>query len=160
MTGTIYCISAITSRFDFVSDFLTSNIVRIVSVCIVYEFAFITTNMSLGCLAIIRLLCLVNISWIEESIGELLIGLIHLSVSVISGIGSVCYTPCLLDFHLYWIGKMLIFWAAWAEITNQAKSKQITNYLPKRGFYVPQVSINCLACPNRGKISNEQSVSF
>ena len=81
MTGTIYCISAITSRFDFAADFLSSNVFIIVCVCI----AFITTNISLGCLAIICLLCLVNISFIEESLGELLTSLIHLSISIISG---------------------------------------------------------------------------
>ncbi len=89
MTGTIFCISAITSRFDFASDYLSSNFVVIVSVCTVYEFAFITANISLGCLAIIRLLCLVNISWIEESIGELLTSLIHLAISIIIGIGII-----------------------------------------------------------------------
>ncbi len=51
---------------------------------------------------------------------------------------------------------MLIFLAAWAEITNQPKSKK---FLSKRGFHVPHVSINCLACPKGVKyklISNKQ----
>jgi hypothetical protein len=48
------------------------------------------------------------------------------------------------------------FLATWAEITGQPKSKQII--FNRGGFYVPQVSINCLACPKGIKykqISNE-----
>ncbi len=41
--------------------------------------------------------------------------------------GAILYDiPCSLDIRLYWAVKMLIYWAAWAEITNQPKSKQIT----------------------------------
>jgi hypothetical protein len=34
----------------------------------------------------------------------------------------------LVRYCLYWAIKMLIFWAAWAEITNQPKNKQMTSH--------------------------------
>ncbi len=86
ITGTIYCITAISSRFDFVSDFLSLNMVVNVSVSILYEFSYITSSISLGCLAIIRLLCLVNISLMEETVGEFACCLIHGTVSSLIGI--------------------------------------------------------------------------
>jgi hypothetical protein len=48
------------------------------------------------------------------------------------------YTPCFptscsLDILLHWAVKVLIFRAAWAEITNQPKSKQITC---QRGYFM------------------------
>jgi len=85
MTGTIYCVSVITSRFDFILDFVSSNLVVIVSICIIYEFAYITSSISLGCLAIIRLLCLLNISFMEETVGEFASRLIHGTVSSLIG---------------------------------------------------------------------------
>ncbi len=57
---------------------------------------------------------------------------------------------------------MFIFSAVWAVITNQSESKQIT-LIPQKGFYSPQISTNCLACPKGVKykrISNKQAVSF
>jgi hypothetical protein len=50
------------------------------------------------------------------------------------------------------------FLATWAEITNSPK---VNKFPFTEGFYVPQVSINCLACPKGVKykqISNEQAV--
>jgi hypothetical protein len=85
VTGTIYCISAILSRFDFVADFFSSNVVISVIVSILYEFAYITTSISLGCLALIRLLCLTNLSMMEEIVGEFACNLIHGAVAFLIG---------------------------------------------------------------------------
>ncbi len=44
---------------------------------------------------------------------------------------------------------------------NNKSARKRTNFLPHRGFYVPQVSINCLACCEGVKykqISNEKAV--
>ncbi len=44
----------------------------------------------------------------------------------------------------------------WVEITNWPKNKQI---FPQRGFYVPHLSINCLACPKGVKYKYEHHMS-
>jgi hypothetical protein len=44
---------------------------------------------------------------------------------------------------------------------NNKLAQMLTNYPPQRGFYVPQVSINCLACPKGFKyklISDAQAI--
>lgn len=88
VTGTIYCLYSILSRFDCIVDFLNSDMKVCVLISLVYEFAFSTTALSLGAMAMIRLLCLINISLMEETIGEFSIRVLHFGFTIIFSIVS------------------------------------------------------------------------
>jgi hypothetical protein len=57
-------------------------------ISLVYEFAFSTTALSLGAMAMIRLLCLIDISLMEETIGEFPIRVLHFGFTIIFSIIS------------------------------------------------------------------------
>ena len=58
-------------------NFMSSNMVPAVAAALLYEFAFTTTSISLGGIALIRLLCQINITVMEEQIGEVAIRVTH-----------------------------------------------------------------------------------
>ena len=88
MTGSIYCLYSILSRFDFIVLFLNSNLKVCILISLIYEFAFSITTLSLGSLSMIRLLCLIDVSLMEETIGEFPIRVFHFGFTVIFSVLS------------------------------------------------------------------------
>ena len=85
-TGSVYCILAIVSKLNYLLDILNSDIIGPLSVTLLYEFSFFSSCISLGCIILIRLMCLINITFMEETIGEFGIILIHFSTTFICGV--------------------------------------------------------------------------
>jgi hypothetical protein len=71
--GTTYCLLAIFSRFESISNVLSENIFLGNVACLFYAFTFTATCVNLACMCVTRTFCLVNISFMEECLGETLI---------------------------------------------------------------------------------------
>ena len=71
--GTTYCLLAILSRFESISNGLSENVLLGNIACLFYAFTFTATCVHLACTCVIRTFCLINISCMEESLGETLI---------------------------------------------------------------------------------------
>ena len=76
------------SRFGSVVIFMRENLVPAVVASLIFEFAFVSATLSLGGIALVRLLCQINISVMEEQIGEKAIRVTHafttLAMAIIS----------------------------------------------------------------------------
>ena len=68
--GSIFCSVAILSRFDFVRNFLKDNPLVLTCFCTIYIFAFISIGVSHSCVCVSRILCIVNLTFMEDSLGE------------------------------------------------------------------------------------------
>ena len=58
-------------------DYLALNLVPAVLASMLFEFAFVSTTISLGGIAFVRFLCQINITMMEEQIGERTIRITH-----------------------------------------------------------------------------------
>ena len=103
-------------RLDSVVNFMSSNMVPAVAAALLYEFAFTTTSISLGGIALIRLLCQINITVMEEQIGEVAIRVTHalgtLVLSIVAG-GAVLVNGDILTttaYNLLTAGTTTIGW--------------------------------------------------
>ena len=68
--GSFFCSVAILSRFEFVRNFLKDNPLVLTCFCTIYIFAFISIGVSHSCVCISRILCIVNLTFMEDSLGE------------------------------------------------------------------------------------------
>lgn len=96
LTGTTYSFVAILSRIDLLQDVFQSHDVLLVSVCALYQFTFFSVSLIVALVCILRSLCLLNMAFIEEKIGErnvkiiqggltFMISLILLIIEIFSG---------------------------------------------------------------------------
>jgi hypothetical protein len=69
-SGSTFTLIAIFSRFDFVVKLSSENTIFVTLVCSLYCLAFISVCVHAGCLSILRIVCLTNLNFIEEKIGE------------------------------------------------------------------------------------------
>ena len=84
--GTTYCLLAILSRFNCLTETLGQNLLLGNIACLFYSFTFTATCVNLGCMCIIRTLCLINISWMEENLGEMCIRFTLMFITLIISI--------------------------------------------------------------------------
>ncbi len=73
---------------------------------------------------------------------------------------SFLITYCLHIWYSFILGSQNVDFFGYLGRNNKLAQK-LTNFISQRRFYVPQVSINCLACPKGVKykrISNAQAV--
>ena len=69
-SGSTFTLIAIFSRFDCVVKFSKDHPIFVTLVCSHYCLAFISICVNAGCLSILRIVCLTNLNFIEEKIGE------------------------------------------------------------------------------------------
>ena len=69
-SASTFCLIAIFSRFSFLSQLSTQNLLFLTLVCTVYVFAFVMICVNSGFLFIVRTICLVNMNFMEETIGK------------------------------------------------------------------------------------------
>ena len=93
MYGTTYCLLAILSRFQFFREVLNQNFFLANTACLLYSFTFTAVCVNLGCMCIIRTLCLISISWMEENLGEMFI---RVTVTFVTLLISI--TACIAQF--------------------------------------------------------------
>ena len=69
-SGSTFTLIAIFSRFDFVVKLASDSKLFVTVVCSLYCLAFISVCVHSGCLCILRIVCLANLSFVEDVIGE------------------------------------------------------------------------------------------
>lgn len=84
--GSVECLLCILARFATFRDILEENPILLTSLCSIYSFAFVCLCINAGFLCIIRILCIVNMTLIEETLGEFRIRLISSVLTLISGL--------------------------------------------------------------------------
>ena len=88
--GSVGCLICIFARFDSFRQILSENPILVTCFCSVYSFTFICLCISAGCICIIRILCIVNMNLVEETLGEFRIRLISSVLTVFSGVTVTC----------------------------------------------------------------------
>ena len=73
-------------RFELVVLYMRSNLVPAVMASLFLEFASVCVTISLGSIALIRFLCQINITVMEEQIGEITIRVVHALATLITAI--------------------------------------------------------------------------
>ena len=88
LSGTTFCVVAILSRFQFVSNLVNGgNPLFAILICTFYDFAMLTACINPEIVSIVRVVCLVNLRVAEEGIGEKVIRSSVLFVTFVGGIG-------------------------------------------------------------------------
>ena len=70
--GAIFCLIDIFSRFETVRHGCLEYPALLYFPCVMYFYAFVSICMHNGCTCIIKFLCIVNLTFMEESVGETL----------------------------------------------------------------------------------------
>ena len=86
--GNIYCLLAILSRFQCFTETLGQNLLWSTIACLFCSFTLTATCVNLGCMCIIRTICLINISWIEENLSEMCIRFTLMFITLIISIAT------------------------------------------------------------------------
>ena len=88
-TGNVYCIFAILSKLNESFDFLAENSWPTLICCTVYEFAFSTVCLNIGHTCFVRIFCLINMTFVEISVGETRLRTFVALTTLVVGIGVV-----------------------------------------------------------------------
>jgi hypothetical protein len=84
--GSVGCLVCIFARFDCLRQIFLETPILVTILCSIYSFAFICLCISAGCLCIIRILCIVKMTIVEDVLGEFKIRFISSFVTLISGV--------------------------------------------------------------------------
>ncbi len=74
-SGSVITLNSIVTRFEAVKDLIGGVPIFVTLVCSLYTSAFIAICVHGSCVCIVRTLCLVNMSFLEETLGESVIRL-------------------------------------------------------------------------------------
>ena len=86
---TVACLMCISGRFYWIRFFFIENNVLLSAVCSVYSFGFTCVNVSAGCLCSIRTLSILNVNFLEETVGESKVRLISNLFVITTGVFAV-----------------------------------------------------------------------
>ncbi len=95
-TSTVFTLSASISRFESVRNFASKSQLFVTLFNCLYLFAYMSICVHGSCLAIIRLVCLIRLSILEETIGEYLTRIILNGISIIVAL-AVCVVQVLIS---------------------------------------------------------------
>ena len=90
-SGLVISLIAILSRFEGARIVFTDYPMTVTYPCALYVFAFVTVCVNAGCFCIVRILCIINFTFMEETISETSVRLISSLVTISSGV-----TACML----------------------------------------------------------------
>lgn len=92
MCSSTFCLVAVLSRFESVRYMFGQIPLLLTAVCVVYVFAFISVGVNNGCICIVRILCIFNMTFMEEDLGERLVRILTVgSTMVASGIACIIF---------------------------------------------------------------------
>ena len=83
--GTVACFMCISARFDWIRNVFIKNKILLTIVCSTYSFGFTCLCISASCLFIIRIFCILNLTFLEETVGENKVRLISNFFVVLTG---------------------------------------------------------------------------
>ena len=89
MSGSIFCAVAIMSRFELVRLFFNEFPLLRSAVCALYIFAFVSVGVNHSCICIVRILCIINMTFMEESLGERLTRMLTVGATLVTS-GTAC----------------------------------------------------------------------
>ncbi len=93
--GSTLCSVAILSRLEHIRSIIDEYPIILTSLCTIYISAFMSACLIHGCLCIIKILCIINLTFMEERVGETLTR--ALVIGIVIGINSLA---CILfGFH-------------------------------------------------------------
>ena len=61
------------------------------SLIITHTVAFVSLNFHAGCLSIVRIVCMIDMNFMEETLGEILVRNLLAGISLTAAIGSSCF---------------------------------------------------------------------
>ena len=68
--GTLACLICISARFEVIRNIFIQNSLCLTILCSIHTLSFTCMCVSSGCLCIIRTLCILNLTFMEETVGE------------------------------------------------------------------------------------------
>ena len=86
--STFICLIYILSRFELIKEIFIQNNTLLTAVCLCYSFGFTCQCINAGCVCIIRILCLAQMSFMDETVGEFMVRLISLAITFTTGFGA------------------------------------------------------------------------
>ena len=86
-SSNIFSLTAIISTFQLQ---LADKPIIANSLMIVHTIAFVSMNFHGGCLTIVRLICMIDMNFMEESLGEKLVRNLSIGISLAAAISSSC----------------------------------------------------------------------
>ena len=84
--GSFACLVCIFARFASFRQLLSKSPILTTILCSIYSFAFTCICVNAGCLCIVRILCIIKMNYIEETIGEFKIRLISSTFTLTMGV--------------------------------------------------------------------------
>ena len=86
MFGTLSCVMCIFARFVWFRNIITGNDWLTTTCCLIYNFCFTALCVSIGCMFVTRIACIKNMTFVEESVGEIYVRIIFSGITILSGI--------------------------------------------------------------------------
>ena len=80
--GSFICLMQSFTSIPQFRSFFSGNDIVLTLACSIYSFGYTSLCISTGCLCLIRICCLINLSFVEEAVGEYLVRLISAIISV------------------------------------------------------------------------------
>ena len=85
----MYCLVAIVSKLNEFGHFLADDSLGVKLVCCLYELAHWSVLLNIGLTCLVRIVCLVNVGFVEESVGENWLRGFVMAATVLGGIGAI-----------------------------------------------------------------------
>ncbi len=86
--STFICSMYILSRFSLLKETFADNDILMTVICSFYSFGFICQCVNVGCVCIIRILCLVQMTFMDETLGEFKVRFISMTITLTTGFGA------------------------------------------------------------------------
>ena len=87
--GTLACLICISARFEVIRNIFIQNSLCLTILCSIHTLSFTWMCVSSGCLCIIRTLCILNLTFMEETVGETKVRHISNALVISTGITFV-----------------------------------------------------------------------
>jgi hypothetical protein len=94
-SGSVFCIIDILSRFEFIRNLCSQNFALLTFTSLMYIFAFVSVCIHNSSLCIIKIACIMNLTFMEETAGETLVRVVSIIFTL-----SVSISACLLLTYL------------------------------------------------------------
>lgn len=94
--GSLFCVIDIASRLVWVRDLCKDYPILLIIPCVLYVYAFVSVCIQMGTICIIRILCILNLTFMEETVGETLVRIVAIGFTFF-GTGAVCIVYIMID---------------------------------------------------------------
>jgi len=97
--GSVFCLIDILSRFEFIRNLCSQNPSLLTFTSLMYVFAFVSVCIHNGSICIIKIACIISLTFMEETVGETLVRVVTISFTLLVSISACLLLTYLEDIN-------------------------------------------------------------